>query len=506
MKRFLFFIIFSLGAIPLLLAQQQPLLSLQPAYPSWYNPGATAYTTGHTISMGYRSQWASIEDAPNAQLLAFDTRSADKNIFGFGATMLRQTAHRDVMFSFQARSAFHLEAATGHHFSLGIGLGVINRYRDYRRIIIEDYRDQGLLQGSTYNIWQLDASAGFQYNYQSSDGKYDFRLGMAANRLPMMFEEPTGPFRLDQVAHLTTNIQLGYKITNDLMIEPGLQQLGLISTYKLKAGGTSLWIRAIYQQKFWAALYTRPTASTFGLMMGAVLDEGKYAGTLAIDSHAQLGSTWEFGGYANFSPVAKCMGEIEIREAFWYSDAGLNNLMGPLFEANGLNFNRITCSHQYAGSGLLLNFGISEEDESEMIWKTLPESENIVRVICSDVLRDALEICKEPHLEAITKITLTYYTDQPLSEWEKLSDYSYDGSMGDGLNLVGKVDGKVKRRAIFEGDKLSKLEFQLAKMYSLQERLLYRLSDLGIDKSMVEVQMVTSGSREYPYEIGIELR
>lgn len=490
----------------LLQAQQQPLLSLQPAYPSWYNPGATAYSTGQTISFGYRSQWNPIEDAPNAQLLAFDSRNADKNIFGFGLTMLRETAHRDKMFSFQGRTAFHLEAAAGHHFSLGVGLGLINRYRDYRQLIIEDYRDPGLLQGNTYNIWQLDASMGFQYNYQSPDEKYDFRISMAANRLPMMFEDPSGPFRLDQVAHVTTNIQFGFQAHDKLMLEPGIQQLGLLGDAKLKAGGTSLWFRATYQRQFWAALFVRPTASTFGLMMGAVLDEGKYGGTLAIDSHSQLGSTWEIGGYTNFSPAAKCMGDIESREAFWYSESSLTAQLKPVLMANGLNVDHIALSHRYANAGIELGFALPEEDSTEMIWKTLPESENMVRVLCSDVIRDALEVCKEPHLAEISRITLTYYTHKSASDLEKTSGFDYDASMGDGLMLLGKIDGKTKRRAIFDDDKLSQLEFQLAKLYSLKERLLYRLGDLGIDKSIVDVEIVTEKKQAFPYLISIEMK
>lgn len=506
MKRFLFYIIFIMGNMLLLHAQQQPLLSLQPAYPSWYNPGATGYATGHTISFGYRSQWNPIEDAPHAQLLAFDTRNADKNVFGFGLTMLRETAHRDKMFSFQGRTAFHIEAAAGHHFSLGVGLGMINRYRDYNQIIIEDYRDPGLLQGSIYNIWQLDASIGFQYNYQTSDDKYDFRFSMAANRLPMLFEDTSGPFRLDQVAHITTNIQFGFQVNDNLTLEPGIQQLGLLGDAKLKAGGTSLWFRATYQQKFWAALFMRPTASTVGLMMGFVLDEGRYGGTLAIDSHAQLGSTWEIGGFTNFSPAAKCMGDIETREAFWYSQSGLNTQLAPTFETNGLDLEQLSLSYAYANAGLALGFYIAEEDSTEMIWKTLPASENMVRLICSEVIRDALEICKEPHLEKITRIKLTYCTDQSIRQLEKLSGFEYDASMGGSLVLLAKVDGKTKRRAIFEGDQLSQLEFQLAKLYSLQDRILYRLGDLGVDKSIVDVEIKTQEKQVFPYLISIEMQ
>ncbi len=506
MKRFLLYLVFLGGNLLLLQAQQQPLLSLQPAYPSWYNPGATAYSTGQTISFGYRSQWNPIQDAPNAQLLAFDSRNKEKDIFGWGVTMLREKAHRDNLFSFQARSAFHIEAVNGHHFSLGIGLGAINRYRDYRGLIIEDYRDANLLQGNTYNVWKLDASLGFQYHYQTADGKYDFKVSMAANRLPMMFEEAGATFRYDQVAHLTTNLQLGFWVSEGLVLEPGLQQLSLLSDFSLKAGGTSLWLRATYQKKFWAALFMRPGASTFGMMLGAVVDEGKYAGTLAIDSHSQLGSTWELGGYANFSPSARCLGEIEERMPFWNSERELAAQLQPVLEANGLDRERVNLSHSYANAGVEISFSLAEEDRKEMNWKTLPESENIVRVICADVIRDAMEICKDPHLEEIVRIKLTYYTKLPPEELEKLSEQAYDASMGDGVILLGKVDGKTKRRAIFEGDMLSNMEFELAKLYSLKERILYRLGDLGLDKNKLEIQIISGEAQAFPYQISFEMR
>ena len=498
-----FFLI--LSSISISFAQQQPILSLQPAYPSWYNPGATGYSTGHTLSFGHRSQWNSIEEAPTAQLLAFDTRSENKDVFAFGVNLMRETAHRDKLFAFQARTAFHLEAG-GSHFSLGVGIGAINRYRDFVGLIIEDHRDITLLQGGMYNLWQLDASIGAQYHFQEINGKYDIKVGLAANRLPMLFETPSGPFRFDQAAHLNFNLQAGFKVANDIVLEPGIQQLVLLSEYNLKAGGTSIWLRATYQRKFWAALFSRPQANTFGLMLGAVLDEGKYAGTLAIDNHAQLGTTWEIGGYANFAPVAKCLDEIESRDPFWNAENTLAAHLQPLFELSGLNYDDIQLKHQYRSNSLELSFGLPEEDASEMLWKTLPESENMLRVICGEVIRDAMEICKEPHLDEIVNIKLRYYSARSAADLEKDSPIIYDASMGDGLILLADVDGQNKRRAIFEGDHLSNLEFQLAKLYSLKERIAYRLGDMGLAQNKIEIEIISGEKQDFPYEIIFEMR
>ncbi len=486
--------------------QQQPVIPLLPVYPSWYNPGATAYHLGTTLSLGYRDQW-NINDAPTSQLIAFDYRPNRSSPLGYGATLARETSGLDNMFSFQARAAAHFGAEQdGHHFSLGMSIGLINRSRNYANIILEDYRDKELLIEETLNQLKPDAGIGLHYRYEAPNNAY-FKIDLAANRLPGMFDDQV--FQFDQLPHLYTNIQLGIAASSDLMIEPSVQYISILSPdYRQGRGQLSFMLGASYQNKFWGGLYGRPgeIGNTFGLFVGLSFDRTKYGINIGYDVHSQLGGNKEIAGYYNIAAEARCVNDVRYRDPYWEGATEFSRYLRPFFENDGLSIDDLEIEIPTGPYKFI--FALSEENETEINWKYNADNENRVRLICSKAINDMLNICNEPHLEEVTKVILTYSTPMTSKQLEESSQLKYeeDSNLGEGLNLVGKVNGETKRRTIYIRDNLTYTEFYLAKLYSLQERILYRLSGLGLDKSQIELRIDTDSSSDHPYKIEFRMR
>lgn len=145
-------------------AQQQPLYSQIYFMRMLYNPALTAYNGGTNLYGFYREQWTGMPGHPVTAGAVGEISLWEERI-GTGFHVYADNTDLIHRISAQAYYAQKIKLAEDHVLSLGLSLGIINAYVDYRNAVATDAGDPHLLIEGKNGV-AFDMSVGLAYQWK----------------------------------------------------------------------------------------------------------------------------------------------------------------------------------------------------------------------------------------------------------------------------------------------------------------------------------------------------
>jgi len=176
MKYFALMIVGIFAASFLLQAQQLTNFNLYSQNKYTLNPANAGDQEHCLLFFNNRSQWVSIDGAPQTTMVGVHGPVSDK--IGLGVYFYSDQTDVLKRNSFALSYSYKIELATDHFLSFGVSAGAIDQHIDYDQVVVDNPNDN-LLLSSIGDGYCFDAGVGIRYNWK------DFEFGFA---IPQLFE------------------------------------------------------------------------------------------------------------------------------------------------------------------------------------------------------------------------------------------------------------------------------------------------------------------------------
>ncbi len=232
--------IFGLGILFLLLlaneayTQAYPITNQYLLNPYVYNPafaGASGYTE---VFASYRTQWASIEGAPETALFTISHPTASRlSIGGIFRSDERGLLRTN---SVQGTIVTSVPIWAGHSLSAGISAGATHTTLETSSLSSDIYASDPMLSETPFGNMDLDVSVGIRY------GVGGFQLGLAIPRVVSPVYLVSASYRIDTKSAISIEPNVLFRTTEGL---PSRTEAGL--TVYL---GDQFWLGGAYRQSY----------------------------------------------------------------------------------------------------------------------------------------------------------------------------------------------------------------------------------------------------------------
>jgi type IX secretion system PorP/SprF family membrane protein len=176
MKYFALMIVGLFATSVLLQAQQLTNFNLYSQNKYTLNPANAGDQEHCLLFFNNRSQWVSVDGAPQTTMFGVHGPVSDK--IGLGVYFYSDQTDVLKRNSFAISYSYKTQIATDHFLSFGVSAGAIDQHVDYDQVVVDDPNDN-LLLSSIGDGYCFDAGVGIRYHWK------DFEFGFS---VPQLFE------------------------------------------------------------------------------------------------------------------------------------------------------------------------------------------------------------------------------------------------------------------------------------------------------------------------------
>ncbi len=164
MNKIIYSVLFTVGIIISIQAQDRGVYSQAHLYPVFINPAYTGFSGSHELLFGYKNSHATFADAPKTFTLSYDGLVADR--VGLGAMLFSENLGELQRYRAQLSYAYQFEV---NEFKMSAGLTTeFQQNRLSNRSLLSDFYEPGdaVLEEAIDGIQFFDATIGFYAEYQ----------------------------------------------------------------------------------------------------------------------------------------------------------------------------------------------------------------------------------------------------------------------------------------------------------------------------------------------------